>query len=103
MCLKRQNQSDCPEEQKHYSAELDTSDRIISLVPFSATRQIESQQNWPIYNSLHADEITCSTDHQIPPLFFVQPYYGKQIGGFGQEKGDSVSLVSWGDGQPYKI
>lgn len=70
MCLKRRNRSGYLEEQNHYSAELDPGDCWSSLVPFSGTRQIESQQNCPIYNSLYSDEITCSVAHQIPPLFF---------------------------------
>lgn len=75
------------QEQNHYSTEQDTGDHLNSLVPFGGTGQLGSQQNWPIYNSLYTDEITCSVDHGILLLFwgvlfrffFVQPYCGKQI------------------------
>lgn len=87
MYLKRQNQSDYLEEQNHYSAELDTGDHLISLVPFSGTKQLESQQNWPIYNSLYTDEITCSVDHQIPPLFFLSsPTVENELEGLASRK-----------------
>lgn len=103
MCLKRQNQSDYLEEQNHYSIELDTGDRLSSSVPFSGTRQLESQKNWPVYNSLYIDEITCSVDHQIPPLFLLSsPTVENKLAGLARRK-ETVSPVSWGDGQPYKI
>lgn len=52
---------------------LDTGNCWSSLVPFSVTRRLESQQNWPIYNPFHTDEITESVDHQISPWLFFCP------------------------------
>lgn len=83
-CILRDNKQSA--EQNHYSTELHTGNWSSSLEPFSGNKQAERQQNWAIQNSVYRDEITCSVDHQIPPLFFVHPQYGKQIGGLARRQ-----------------